>query len=121
MPKQYQVIVVGGGPVGVALAIELGMRGVSCALIERRFHPQQIPKGQNLTQRTFEHFYFWGIADELRAARTMPRGFSTGDVLAYRSLTTEYWRAFQNVSPHRTLHLQIPGACASPSLCCPHA
>ena len=25
------------------------------------------PKGQNLTQRTLEHFYFWGVADELRA------------------------------------------------------
>jgi len=53
---RYEVIVVGGGPVGHALAIELGRRGIHCALVERRLEPQQIPKGQNLTQRTMEHF-----------------------------------------------------------------
>ena len=36
MAKRYQVIIVGGGPVGVALAVELGMRGISCALVESR-------------------------------------------------------------------------------------
>jgi 2-polyprenyl-6-methoxyphenol hydroxylase-like FAD-dependent oxidoreductase len=47
---------VGGGPVGVALAVDLGLRGVRCALIERRLEPPRIPKGQNLTQRAMEHF-----------------------------------------------------------------
>ena len=55
-----QVAIVGGGPVGLGLAIELGQRGVKCCLIERRATPQLIPKGQNLTQRTMEHFHFWG-------------------------------------------------------------
>ena len=72
MEKQYQVIIVGGGPVGVALAVDLGLRGVSCALVETRTAMHRIPKGQNLTQRTLEHFYFWGIAAQLRAARLMP-------------------------------------------------
>ena len=52
MKKKYQVVIVGGGPVGAALALELGLRGVSCALIERTTELQRIPKGQNLTQRT---------------------------------------------------------------------
>ena len=56
MEKHFQVIIVGGGPVGVALAVELGLRGVSCALVERRTGLRSIPKGQNLTQRTLEHF-----------------------------------------------------------------
>lgn len=43
--------------------------------MERYREPQRIPKGQNLTQRTLEHFYFWGIADELRAARVIPLAF----------------------------------------------
>jgi NADH dehydrogenase FAD-containing subunit len=29
--KRHQVVIVGGGPVGVALAVELGLRGVTCA------------------------------------------------------------------------------------------
>jgi 2-polyprenyl-6-methoxyphenol hydroxylase-like FAD-dependent oxidoreductase len=93
MDKHYQVIIVGGGPVGVALAVDLGLRGVSCALIERRRKLQQIPKGQNLTQRTLEHFYFWGIVDELRATRVMPPGYPIGGVTAYKSLMSEYWHA----------------------------
>ncbi|HEY7971354.1 MAG TPA: FAD-dependent monooxygenase, partial [Xanthobacteraceae bacterium] len=93
MDKHYQVIIVGGGPVGVALAVDLGLRGVSCALIERRRRLQQIPKGQNLTQRTLEHFYFWGIVDELRAARVMPPGYPIGGVTAYKNLMSEYWHA----------------------------
>ena len=36
MNHRYQVVIVGGGPVGVALAVELGQRGISCALVERR-------------------------------------------------------------------------------------
>ena len=75
MKKRHQVIIVGGGPVGVALAVQLGMRGISCALVESRLTPQRIPKGQNLTQRTLEHFYFLGIVDEVRAARLLPPGF----------------------------------------------
>ena len=56
MNKKHQVVIVGGGPVGVALAVELGLRGVSSALDERYREPHPIPKGQNLTQRTLEHF-----------------------------------------------------------------
>lgn len=91
--RHYQVVIVGGGPVGVALAIELGLRGVSCALIETRVAGHLIPKGQNLTQRTLEHFYFWGIVDELRAARLMPRDAAIGEITAYGDLLTDYWQA----------------------------
>ncbi|HZT52574.1 MAG TPA: FAD-dependent monooxygenase, partial [Stellaceae bacterium] len=85
--------IVGGGPVGVALAVELGLRGIDCALIERRTGLQQIPKGQNLSPRTLEHFYFWGVADELRAARIMPKGYPISGIVAYRDLMSEYWYA----------------------------
>jgi 2-polyprenyl-6-methoxyphenol hydroxylase-like FAD-dependent oxidoreductase len=93
MQKRTQVIIVGGGPVGVALAVDLGLRGISCALIERRLKLQQVPKGQNLTQRTLEHFYFWGIADELRASRVMPPAYPIGGVTAYKNLMSEFWHA----------------------------
>ncbi|MDE3075191.1 MAG: FAD-dependent monooxygenase [Chloroflexota bacterium] len=91
--QRHQVIVVGGGPVGVALAVELGLRGIDCALVERHLSPQMIPKGQNLTQRTLEHFHFWGIADELRAARLLPAGYPIGGITAYGNLMSEYWFA----------------------------
>jgi 4-hydroxyisophthalate hydroxylase len=91
--KHHQVVIVGGGPVGVALAVDLGLRGVSCALVERRLRPQRIPKGQNLTQRSVEHFYFWGIANELRAARVLPPEYPMNGIIAYGSLASEHWYA----------------------------
>ena len=91
--NRYQVVIVGGGPVGVALAVDLGLRGISCALIERRTAPHRIPKGQNLTQRSVEHFHSWGIADALRAARILPPEYPMSGIIAYESLTSEYWYA----------------------------
>lgn len=90
---KYQVVIVGGGPVGVALAVDLGLRGISCALIERHLTPQQIPKGQNLMQRSVEHFWRWGIVDELRAARAMPPDYPMSGIIAYGDLTTDDWYA----------------------------
>lgn len=93
MKKRYQVAIVGGGPVGVGLAVELGLRGISCALVERRTELQNIPKGQNLSPRTLEHFYRWGIVEELRAERIMPRGVPISGIIAYGNLMSEYWFA----------------------------
>ena len=42
---QTDVVIVGGGPVGMGLAIELGQRGVRCVVAERYIQPQPIPKG----------------------------------------------------------------------------
>ena len=78
---------------GVALAVELGQRGIDCALVERRLEPQRIPKGQNLTQRSVEHFHFWGVGEELRAARLLPPEFPMSGIVAYRDLSNEYWYA----------------------------
>ena len=93
MSKRHQVVIVGGGPVGVALAVELGLRGISCALVERRLEPQLIPKGQNLTQRSMEHFHSWGVADEVRAVRLLPPEFPMSGIVSYRDLNNEYWYA----------------------------
>jgi 2-polyprenyl-6-methoxyphenol hydroxylase-like FAD-dependent oxidoreductase len=93
MGKTYQTAIVGGGPVGLALGLDLGLRGVSCAIVETNTEPHRIPKGQNLTQRTLELFHFWGVADEMRAARIMPSDYPIGEIVAYRDLTSEYWYA----------------------------
>ena len=85
-----QVAIVGGGPVGLGLAIDLGQRGVPCVLIEKYQSPQPIPKGQNLTQRTLEHFHFWGCEPALRAARTIPRDYGIGGMTAYGTLLGDY-------------------------------
>jgi hypothetical protein len=63
-----QVVVVGGGPVGLTLAIDLGRRGVRCTLIEQREAPQFLPKMERCNARTMEILRRIGIADRARAA-----------------------------------------------------
>lgn len=86
----HDVLIVGGGPIGMGLAIELGLRSVRTAVIERHHAPQPVPKGQNLTQRTMEHFHFWGIEQEVRAARTIPPDYGIGGLTTYGTLLSGY-------------------------------
>ena len=63
-----QVLIVGGGPVGLTLAIDLGQRGVTCRLIDKRPAPWFLPKMERCNARTMEHYRRLGIADRIRAA-----------------------------------------------------
>lgn len=93
--KGSQVIIVGGGPVGMGLAIDLAQRGVPCTLLERRVGMHNIPKGQGLTQRSLEHFYFWGCVDEVRAARLLPPEVQAAGIVTYQNLMSEYWHSIE--------------------------
>jgi len=97
------VLIVGGGPVGLGLAIDLGQRGIRCIVIERYATVHSVPKGQNLTQRTMEHFHFWGAEKALRAARTIPPEYGIGGLTAYGSLLGKYhydWMQRELVRPY---------------------
>jgi 2-polyprenyl-6-methoxyphenol hydroxylase-like FAD-dependent oxidoreductase len=55
------VLIVGGGPVGLALAAELGWRGVECTLVERGDGSITQPKMDFVGARTLEFCRRWGI------------------------------------------------------------
>src|SRR5438552_8662469 len=65
---ETQVLVVGGGPVGLTLAIDLGRRGVRCTLIEQKQAPEFLTKMERCNARTMEIFRRMGIAAKVRAA-----------------------------------------------------
>ena len=85
-----QVLIAGGGPVGLGLAVELGQRGIPCLVVERSVAPLPIPRGQNLTQRTMERMHAWGVETALRAARTIPPEYGIGGLTAYGTLLGDY-------------------------------
>lgn len=63
----HPVVVVGGGPVGIGVALELARHGVRPVVLEQRDRGQYYPARTNLTNlRSMEHFRRWGIADALR-------------------------------------------------------
>lgn len=61
-----EVLVVGGGPVGLTLAIDLGQRGVKTILVDKRPKPAFLPKMERCNARTMEIFRRLGIVDEVR-------------------------------------------------------
>lgn len=60
------VLIVGGGPVGLALAIELGLRGVACTLLEQGDGRIVEAKMFATGVRTVEFCRRWGIAGKVR-------------------------------------------------------
>jgi 2-polyprenyl-6-methoxyphenol hydroxylase-like FAD-dependent oxidoreductase len=63
-----QVLVVGGGPTGLTLAVALGQRGVKCALIEQKEAPQFLPKMERCNARSMEIYRRMGLAEKIRSA-----------------------------------------------------
>src|ERR1700733_11841832 len=62
------VLIVGAGPTGLTLAIDLGRQGVKCTLIEQKPAPQFLPKMERCNARTMEIYRRMGLADRIRAA-----------------------------------------------------
>src|ERR1051325_8709169 len=70
-----QVLIVGAGPVGLTLAVDLGKRGIRCTLIEQKEAPACLPKLERCNARTMELYRRMGISERVRAAglpRTAP-------------------------------------------------
>jgi 2-polyprenyl-6-methoxyphenol hydroxylase-like FAD-dependent oxidoreductase len=67
-PVHTPVLIVGAGPVGLALAGDLGWRGVACTLIEKTDGKVEHPKMDLIGVRTMEFCRRWGIADRVRDA-----------------------------------------------------
>ncbi|EPT00355.1 hypothetical protein FOMPIDRAFT_1023761 [Fomitopsis schrenkii] len=61
------VLVVGGGPAGLALALSLVKNGVPVRIINSPSTPHQEARGQGIQPRTLEVFHFLGVLPELRA------------------------------------------------------
>ena len=68
MLTDTQVLIIGAGPTGLTLAVDLGLRGVRCTVIEQKEAPQFLPKMERCNARTMEIYRRMGIVEEVRAA-----------------------------------------------------
>ncbi|GAB2483168.1 FAD-dependent oxidoreductase [Promicromonospora xylanilytica] len=67
------VLVVGAGPVGATLALELARHGVACLVAERSVAPSRHPKMDFVNARSMELFARLGVADDIRARGVPPQ------------------------------------------------
>ena len=63
-----EVLIVGAGPVGLTLSIDLGKRGIRCILIEKNDAPLGYPKMERCNPRTME------VTNEAIVPVTMMKG-----------------------------------------------
>ena len=68
MNQSWDVIIVGAGPTGLTLALDLGRRGVSCLLMDRNPRPSGLPKMERCNARTMEIYRRMGLSEEIRQA-----------------------------------------------------
>src|SRR5689334_9054935 len=61
----HQVIIVGGGPVGLSMAISLAYQGIASVLIEKQEATTNHPKARGINGRTMELFRSWGVENEM--------------------------------------------------------
>ena len=62
------MLIAGSGPAGLALAIELGWRGVSCLLVDQGDGTVEFATTNLVNTRTSEHLRRWGLVEEVRNA-----------------------------------------------------
>jgi 2-polyprenyl-6-methoxyphenol hydroxylase-like FAD-dependent oxidoreductase len=72
---RFPVLIAGAGPVGLALAIELGWRGIRCLVVEQTDGSVEFPTTNLANTRTVEHLRRWGIADRMRFESGYPTDY----------------------------------------------
>lgn len=103
--RSPQVLVLGGGPAGLATASELALHGIRVVLVEPRLEVSHSrPRAKTTSPRTMEHFRRWGVADEVRARAPLSPSWNRRVVFCDRldgSTITEFNDVFGlSAEPH---------------------
>jgi 2-polyprenyl-6-methoxyphenol hydroxylase-like FAD-dependent oxidoreductase len=97
LPAAVQVIVAGGGPVGLACAVELGRRGIGCLIVEPRGTVSHArPRCKTVNVRSMQHLRRWGIAGRLRDRAPLAPAWS-GDAVFCTALAGRELSRFTGV------------------------
>lgn len=82
--SRVEVLIIGAGPVGLAAALELGLRGRKVLVIEQNERGGLQPRAKSTNIRSMAHMRRWGIADRIRDASPLPADYPASVVFATR-------------------------------------
>ncbi len=90
---ELPVAVIGGGPVGLALAVELHHHGIGCTVLEPRTAVSAVrPRAKTTSARTMELFRRWGFAECIRSRAPIPVSWSSDVVFCTTAAGAEITR-----------------------------
>ncbi|MEW9549827.1 FAD-dependent monooxygenase [Nonomuraea sp. NPDC050783] len=93
VPESVPVLVAGGGPVGLATAVELAHHGVRSLVVEPRETVSWLrPRAKTTSARTMELLRRWGLADTLRERAPLAVSWSDQAVFVTNLLGREITR-----------------------------
>ena len=109
------VLIAGAGPVGLALAAELGRLGVGCLLVEKRDGSVTVPKMSQISTRNMEFCRRWGIAERVKGA-VWPESHALDFVYAESLTSAELARVKVPSYATRALDFTPEGPCHCPQI-----
>jgi 2-polyprenyl-6-methoxyphenol hydroxylase-like FAD-dependent oxidoreductase len=112
---QTPVLIVGGGPVGMALGLLLDRFGIDHVIVEREPTTTKHPKARGITGRTMEMLRLWGIEDRVRAGGLRAEVGAEAASLAWAQVYCEsgVGRMIGATNPEPTVNSPSPKCCVA--------